>query len=298
MADIELFGRRVMQSEDVALLLSSLVLNVIVLGVIVGFQYYRQTRDRDHTFMMVTLNLVVFLVGFFMNSVQIGVGFGFGLFALFGVVRYRTESVPVREMSYLFAVIAVGLTNAVGADVLSWVEVIIADATIATALGALSATFWRHGRFERRLVYDQVENLRPERRTELEIDLWERTGIIPLDIQVVSINLVNDSAVLRLTCDSRVGGYLPMVDVRAPQAPHPGPSAARRPQPTTKRQAPPPRPPPRTGVRPSPTPDRPLPPQAAPVPSRPQPTAALGNGRHRTDEGGILRHDHPDGGGA
>jgi len=197
----ELFGRQVFESDGVALLLSSLVLDLVVLGLIVGALYYRQTRDRDHAFMMVTLNLVVFLVGFFMNSVQVGVGFGFGLFALFGIVRYRTESVPVREMSYLFVVIALGLTNAVGTTVLTWVEVVISNSTLVVALASLTTLFWRHRRFERRVVYDQVVNLRPERRNDLKLDLWERTGIVAVDIEVESVNLINDSAVLKVVCD-------------------------------------------------------------------------------------------------
>ncbi|MEL7158218.1 MAG: DUF4956 domain-containing protein [Actinomycetota bacterium] len=226
MIETEIFGRRFLESAGVALLLSSLVLDLLVLAVVVGVQYFRQTRDRDHTFMMVTLNLVVFLVSFFMNSVQVGVGFGFGLFALFGVVRYRTESVPVREMSYLFAVIALGLINAVGVEVLTWVEVLIANVVLAGCLGALSVLFWRHPRVQRRVVYDQLENLRPERRTELEMDLWERTGMVATEIEVVSVNLVDESSVLRLTCDERVDRRLSTVDLRHPpmaaDAPTPG----------------------------------------------------------------------------
>ena len=211
----ELFGRPLFDSDGVALLLSSLILDLIVLGLIVGALYFRQTRDRDHAFMMVTLNLVVFMVGFFMNSVEVGVGFGFGLFALFGIVRYRTESVPVREMSFLFVVIALGLTNAVGANVLTWVEVLIADTTTLGALGVLSTVFWRHRRSERSVVYDRLDNLRPELRDQLLRDLWERTGIVAIEVEVVSVNLVNDSAVLKVICETE--GRRPTAGESRPQ---------------------------------------------------------------------------------
>ncbi len=200
MSDIELFGRRLFEGGDVSLLMASLVLNMIVVGIIVGLIYFRQTRDRDHTFMLVTLNLVVFLVGFFMNSVEVGVGFGFGLFALFGIVRYRTESIPVREMSYLFVVIALGLVNAIGSSVLSWAEVLIANGSLIIALGTLSQLFWRHRYVVRDIVYDQVDNIRPESRHQLLRDLWTRTGLKAVSVEVISVNLLNDTAVLRATC--------------------------------------------------------------------------------------------------
>ncbi len=202
MTELEVFGRPFYEPDGVALLLSSLGLNVIVIALIVGAIYFRRTGDRDHAFMMVTLNLVVFLVAFFMNSVEVGVGFGFGLFALFGIVRYRTESVPVREMSFLFVVIAMGLTNAVGATTLTWVEVGIANLTMLVTLAGLSTLFWRHQCLERDVVYDDVSKLRPERRNELLHELRERTGLVAVGVEVVSVNLINDSAVLRVRCES------------------------------------------------------------------------------------------------
>ena len=202
MTDAELFGRRIFQADDVNLLLANMALDLIVMMVLVGFLYYRQTRDRDHTFMMVTLNLVVFLVAFFMNSVEVGVGFGFGLFALFGIVRYRTESVPVREMSYLFVTIALGLTNAIGATVLSWSEVLVANVSIIIIIGTLSQLFWRKSVVVRDVVYDQIDNIRPDRRRELFEDLWTRLGLRATDVELVSVNLLNETAVLRVSCDT------------------------------------------------------------------------------------------------
>ena len=202
MTDAELFGRRIFEADDVNLLLANMALDLIVMLVLVGLLYYRQTRDRDHTFMMVTLNLVVFLVAFFMNSVEVGVGFGFGLFALFGIVRYRTESVPVREMSYLFVTIALGLTNAIGATVLSWSEVLVANVSIIIIIGTLSQLFWRKSVVVRDVVYDQIDNIRPDRRRELFEDLWDRVGLHATDVDLVSVNLLNETAVLRVSCDT------------------------------------------------------------------------------------------------
>lgn len=196
----EIFGRELIEETGVATLVSSLILNLWALIVVVAVLYYPQSRDRDHAFMMVTLNVVVFLVAFFMNSVELGVGFGFGLFALFGIVRYRTESIPVQEMSYLFAVIALGLINSVGITEMSWTELAVANGAMLITLAVLVVVLLRRPHFRRNVVYDRVDFIRPDKRSELLWDLWERTGLEIIDIEVRSVNFLNDTAQLQLTC--------------------------------------------------------------------------------------------------
>lgn len=194
----ELFGREVFDSDGFAILVSGLVLNLIVAAVTIGVLYYPDRRDREHAFMMFTMNLIVFLVSYFMNEVELGVGFGFGLFALFGIMRYRTETIPVREMAYLFAVIALGLVNGVGANQMTIADVLIANGVVVAVLALLSRVWWGQAVDVREILYERIDNIRPERRAELYWDLWERTGLTITDVEVVSVNFMNDTALLRV----------------------------------------------------------------------------------------------------
>lgn len=195
---IEFAGRQFADGAQVGQLLASLALNLFVLVLIVAVLYFPDRRDREHAFMMVMLNVIVFLIGHFMGRLNLGIEFGFGLFALFGIIRYRTEAVPVREMSYLFAVIALGLLNAVGADQLSWVDLFIANGALLITLTFLSRFLWRQTPQVRLITYERIENIRPDRQAELYWDLWERTGLDVVDVEVISINFMNDTAKLRV----------------------------------------------------------------------------------------------------
>ena len=191
-------GRQLIDGADLGLLVSSLGLNVVVMVMIVGWLYYPDRQDREHAFMMATLNIIVFLLGHVMGQLSLGIEFGFGLFALFGIIRYRTEAVPVREMSYLFAVIALGLVNAVGHEQLSWVELLVGNFAVVALLFVLSRVVWAQTPQVRNVTYERIENIRPDRQAELYWDLWERTGLDVVDVEVLSINFMNDTAKLRV----------------------------------------------------------------------------------------------------
>lgn len=191
-------GRELFNGGAVTGLLASLGVNVLTMVIVVGWLYYPDRRDRDHAFMMATLNVIIFLVAHFMGRVELGVGFAFGLFAVFGIIRYRTEALPVREMSYLFAIIAVGMINSVGENVLSWTDLLIANGAIIAMLFILSRLVWNQTPQVRTVTYERIENIRPDRQAELYWDLWERTGLEVVDVEVVSINFMNDTAKLRV----------------------------------------------------------------------------------------------------
>jgi len=195
---VTIAGRELFDGGNVGLLLASLAINMLTMIMVVGWLYYPDRRDREHAFMMATLNVIVFLVAHFMGRVDLGVGFAFGLFAVFGIIRYRTEALPVREMSYLFAIIAVGMINSVGADVLSYTDLVIANGSIIATLYVLSRLVWNATPQVRTVTYERIENIRPDRQAELYWDLWERTGLEVVDVEVVSINFMNDTAKLRV----------------------------------------------------------------------------------------------------
>jgi hypothetical protein len=148
--------------------------------------------------MLVTLNTVVFLVAHLLSRIELGVGFAFGLFALFGILRYRTETVPVRDMSYLFVVIALGLINSVGQEELTYVDLLLANGVLIAVLFVLTNLWWPRSADSHELVYERIDNIRPENRSLLVADLQQRTGLDVTDVEVTSINFLNDTAQLRV----------------------------------------------------------------------------------------------------
>lgn len=199
MIPLMLAAGRVWSNGDRALdFVFDLGIDLAALLLIVAVIYFPDRRDKEHAFMLITLNVVVFLVAHLLSRIDLGVGFAFGLFALFGILRYRTETVPVRDMSYLFAVIAIGLVNSVGQDELTYVDLILANGVLICVLFVLARLWWPRSPGSHELIYERIENIRPENRPALLADLRARTGLDITDVEINSINFLNDTAVMRV----------------------------------------------------------------------------------------------------
>ena len=170
---------------------------MVMLWFIVHFMYYRKTHRRDYFFTLVLLSVSIFFLIYLLGSVKVKIGFALGLFAIFGVLRYRTETIPVREMSYMFGVISLSVINAL-ADSLSIVELLIPNLAIAILIW-LFETFVLRGNVATKLIlYDRIELIAPERREELLEDLRKRTGLSITKLSVGSIDFLKDSAILKI----------------------------------------------------------------------------------------------------
>ena len=136
-----------------------------------------------------------------MQILDIQTGFVLGLFAIFGMIRYRTETVPIREMNYMFLIIAVSVINSLSlkADGLSWYLLLFAN--IAIILMALCFEAWqvRKRTSTKIILYEKIENIKPENRAALIADLEERTGLKVLDIEIGHIDFLRDVAYIKMT---------------------------------------------------------------------------------------------------
>ena len=178
---------------------------LLVLFFIVYFLYYRKTHRRDYFFTLVLLSVSIFFLIYLLGSVKVKIGFALGLFAIFGVLRYRTETIPVREMSYMFGVISLSVINAL-ADSLSVVELLVPNIAIA-ALIWIFETFVLRGNLASKLIlYDRIELVTPERREELLEDLKKRTGLNITKINVGSIDFLKDTAIIKIEYENDGGG--------------------------------------------------------------------------------------------
>lgn len=178
---------------------------MLVLFFIVYFLYYRKTHRRDYFFTLVLLSVSIFFLIYLLGSVKVKIGFALGLFAIFGVLRYRTETIPVREMSYMFGVISLSVINAL-ADSLSFVELLVPNIAIAVLIWLFETFVLRASIASKLILYDRIELITPERREELLEDLHKRTGLKITKVNVGSIDFLKDTAILKIEYENDGGG--------------------------------------------------------------------------------------------
>ena len=188
---------KIINVEDFVTLLVRFLFNLFVVFIIVRKIYYPLHRNKDYLFTFIIFNCLVFFVCNLLGSVKIELGFAFGLFALFSILRYRTVTLPVKEMTYIFAVITVAVINALSTKKVSYMELILVNSLIIGIIYYLDVVWFGKQLSSKVLSYEKIENVHPDRKEELLQDLRERTGLKVVDVDVTRINFLNDSA--RLT---------------------------------------------------------------------------------------------------
>ena len=191
--------------EAVLNLVKIFFFNLLVSFLIIQFFYYPKSRRMDYYFTFMMFSSAMCLLLFLMNNLSLEIGFTLGLFAIFGMIRYRTETVPVREMTYLFIIIAVSVINGIGADV-PFLELVAANVLIILLIWLLES----RGVFVRRtsvklIIYDRVDLILPERRDELVEDLRKRTGLDIREIEIGQVDFLKDTAWIKVTYELPAG---------------------------------------------------------------------------------------------
>ena len=175
--------------------------NLFITWVIVYGIYYRYSRRRDYYVTFMLFSSAMFLLLWLMQILDIQTGFVLGLFAIFGMIRYRTETVPIREMTYLFIIIAVSIINSLSlkADGLAWYLLIMANVFIICLAYGFELWTNRKRTSTKIILYEKIENVRPENRAALIADLEERTGLKVLDLEIGHIDFLRDVAYIKMT---------------------------------------------------------------------------------------------------
>ena len=192
LAQIELLDMELINSAKLTSLIARYFINLLITFIIVKGVYYSINRNRDYLFTYFVFNTLVFFVCYLMSSVNLGVGFGFGLFALFSILRYRTSTLAVKEMTYLFAVITIAVINAVVTDQISAAELLFTNFAIVVLIYYFDV-YWKDGVKVQSIVYEKIEYIHPSKREALIADLKERTGLNIMKVELSNINFMNDT---------------------------------------------------------------------------------------------------------
>jgi len=177
-------------------MITRLLLNFLVAFILVHVIYDRRKQQSDYSFSLLMFSTLIFLVCFLLIRVDISIGFAFGLFAIFAILRYRTDPIPIREMTYLFTVIAVAVINGVGG--ISLVQVIVANVAILIITLILEKVWLRNFLQSHLVIYEKIENITPEKRDELMEDLRQRTGLDIKRIIIKRTNFLKDIVRIRI----------------------------------------------------------------------------------------------------
>lgn len=174
--------------------LINFLFNFVVAVIIVRFIYYPSTHNKRYIFSFLAFNTIIFFVLSFMENIEIGIGAGFGLFAIFSILRYRTDPMPVREMTYLFIITALPMMNSVGVEGTLWPQLLLANGAVMLILLVLEKGWGFHYESSKHIVYEKVELIRPDRRTELIADLETRTGLKIKRTEIGKVDFLRDIA--------------------------------------------------------------------------------------------------------
>ena len=201
-------------SSDFLMMFVRLLINVLATWLIIDRLYYQKSKRRDFYFTFMLISVAIFFIVFFMIFVledmkgKTSMGVGIGLFGIFSIMRYRTDTMPVREMTYLFVIIALSLVNAVSVN-LPYFEVIVTNLVIILAVWLCEMHLKTNP--TKLIQYDRIELITPERREELIADLEKRLGLKVVKVDIGSVDFLRDMAMIRVTYEgesSTVGSNL------------------------------------------------------------------------------------------
>ena len=195
---LEFLGTPLFDSIDFLKLLVKTVFNLSIILLIVRYIYYPITKNKDYLFTYLLISLTVFLLCILLDSVKIELAFALGLFAIFGIIRYRTDPIPIKEMTYLFLVIGVSVINALANKKISYSELIFANLMIVAVTYGLEKVWLLRHETRKNIIYEKIDLIGPEKRQELLADLKERTGIDVVRVEIRRVDFLKDIAYLRI----------------------------------------------------------------------------------------------------
>lgn len=184
--------------DDVIKLLFRFIINLIFLLIIVRLIYYPKTRRKDYLFTYIMISMVVFFLCFTLKKFDLGLGMALGLFAIFGILRYRTSTIPIKEMTYLFMVIGLAVINALVNKKMSFMELIFVNSSIVIVCFILERMVLLKHETKKAILYEKIDLIKPENYALLKADLEQRTGLTINRVEVGKIDYLKDIANVRI----------------------------------------------------------------------------------------------------
>ena len=197
--DIELFNQK-----DLFKLFIRFLIDFSFTFVIVRVLYFAANRRKDYLFTFIVFNLLTFFICFLLRKFPMELGFALGLFTVFGILRYRTEPIPIKEMTYLFIVIGLAMINALANKKISWAELLFVNTAILLVTLSFEKLWFNNEIQSKNVIYERIDLIKIEHRLDLIKDLRERTGLDIVRVQIGKIDLLRDVATVTIFFKSDV----------------------------------------------------------------------------------------------
>ena len=201
LAPIKIMDLKLINPEDLLQLVFRFGFNLLVTFVVVYFLYAKNSRRKDFYFSYFAISVTIFTLCFLLESVKLELGFALGLFAIFGIIRYRTDTIPIKEMTYLFVVIAISVVNALSGKKVSFVELLFTNVAIITTMWVLEKILMLRQEAVLNITYERIENIHLLNKNSLKDDIEKRTGIKVKRIEIEEINFMRDIARIKVYHD-------------------------------------------------------------------------------------------------
>ena len=195
---MELFGIDLYDSKDLIKLLFKFSIDLLFLFIIVRVIYYRIKDEKDYVFTFFMFNILTFFICFLLRKVPMEMGFALGLFAVFGILRYRTEAIPIRQMTYLFIVIGLSMINSLANKSISWFEILLANGIITIITYLIDRVWFNTIELTKTILYEKIELIKPENEQELIEDLKQRTGLQIVAVKIDKVDFLRDTAQIKI----------------------------------------------------------------------------------------------------
>lgn len=203
-SDINFLGVPLFDASSLWTLLFRFVLNFLVCWIIIRLFYYKKSQRRDYYFTFMMFAVVIFLIITLMDNMKMNVAYALGLFAIFGMIRYRTETLRIREMTYLFVVMGLSIING-QALTTSYIELLITNLLVILAIWAFEGNKHSKQLNEKVILYDKIDLVKRDREDDLKADLEARTGIKIEKMEVGHIDYLRDAAFIKIWYRPRPG---------------------------------------------------------------------------------------------
>lgn len=194
----DLFLGMSIMSDDFYKLVFRFFLNLIFITLIIRFIYFVKTPRRNYLFTFYLISVITFMICFALKKLDIDTGMGLGLFAIFGIIRYRTNTMKIREMTYLFIAIGISVVNALAGRQVSYAELMFINVTVLIIVYILETWLLSGSESSKTIVYEKIENIKPENAEILKADLETRTGLVINSFQVGNVDFLKDIAEIKI----------------------------------------------------------------------------------------------------
>jgi hypothetical protein len=210
---IKLFDVEIIDLADFGEFILRLSLNIIVLLLLVRWIYYSVTKRKDYLFTFILVGTIIFLLCYLLANVKLQLGFALGLFAIFGIIRYRTNQMPIREMTYLFLVISISVINALVNKKVGVVDVVFTNAVVILMTWGYEKRWLVTHESVKSVVYEKIDLIKPENYQKLVEDLQQRTGIEVINrVEIGRIDFLRDVCKLKIYYYEKGTNHLNMSD--------------------------------------------------------------------------------------